>query len=169
MTDFRTELAALHDESFSWATSCCDGESGLAADILQTVYLKILDGRAKFGGQSALKTWLFAVIRNTAADECRRRSREDSSLAIFAADSDLETAESPDELLSREHNHSSLRYALATLPARQQEVLRLAFYHSLSLAEVADVTRISIGSVRQHYERGKQRLRDILNPMKSKL
>ena len=163
MTDFRTELAALHDESFSWAASCCGGESTLAADILQTVYLKILDGRAKFGGQSALKTWLFSVIRNTAADECRRRSREDAGLAIFAADSDFETAEAPDELLSREQRHSSLRDALAALPARQQEVLRLAFFHGLSLAEVADVTRISIGSVRQHYERGKQRLRDLLH------
>ncbi len=169
MIDFRTELAALHDESFSWAASCCGGESGLAADILQTVYLKVLDGRAKFGGQSTLKTWLFAVIRNTATDECRRRSRENSGLAIFAAESDLETAEPPDELLSREQSHSNLREALATLSARQQEVLRLAFYHGLSLTEVADVTRISIGSVRQHYERGKQRLRDILNPLKTTL
>jgi RNA polymerase sigma factor (sigma-70 family) len=169
MTDFRTELAALHDESFSWAASCCGGDSVFAADILQTVYLKVLDGRAKFGGQSALKTWLFAVIRNTVADECRRRSREDAGLAIFAAETDIETADAPDELLSQEQLHSNLREALTTLPARQREVLRLAFYHGLSLTEVSDVTCISIGSVRQHYERGKQRLRDILNPMKATL
>ena len=46
-----------------------------AADMLQTVYLKILDGKARYDGKASFKTWLFAVIRNTAAEARRQRGR----------------------------------------------------------------------------------------------
>jgi RNA polymerase sigma-70 factor (ECF subfamily) len=45
----------------------------LAEDALQTAYLKILQGRARYNGRAAFKTWLFAVIRTTDADERRRQ------------------------------------------------------------------------------------------------
>jgi RNA polymerase sigma-70 factor (ECF subfamily) len=40
---------------------------------LQTVYLKILEGKARYRGEASLKTWLFAVIRKTAIGEYRKR------------------------------------------------------------------------------------------------
>jgi RNA polymerase sigma-70 factor (ECF subfamily) len=55
-----------------------------------------------------------------------------------------------------------LRHALNQLSSRQAEVLHLVFYQELPLTAVADVIGISVGSVRQHYERGKARLRELL-------
>ena len=53
--------------------------------------------------------------------------------------------------------------ALQHLPARQRETLHLVFYQELTLNEAAKVMSISIGSARQHYERGKKRLRELLD------
>src|ERR1700720_3745109 len=67
------QLESLHLESFGWARSCCGQDAEEAENVLQAVYLKICEGRAVFDGRSALRTWLFAVIRKTAAEGRRRR------------------------------------------------------------------------------------------------
>jgi RNA polymerase sigma-70 factor (ECF subfamily) len=52
--------------------------------------------------------------------------------------------------------------AVDTLPTRQREVLYLVFYQDLSIAAAAEVMGVSVGSARTHYERGKARLRELL-------
>lgn len=159
----RAELEKHHHKGFGWALSCCRRDPNEAEEVLQTVYLKILDGRARFNGQSSFKTWLLALIRNTAADAWRRKKRQPAPLSDD--DGSLEQPgldASPDEMLDRLQTQSVLSEALAILPARQQQVLRLVFYHDLSLAEAATVMGVSVGSARTHYERGKKRLRQWL-------
>src|SRR5437764_13655584 len=70
--ELQGELESLHSASFGWALSCCRRDYGAAEEVLQTVYLKILEGKARFRGEASLKTWLFAVIRKTAISEHRR-------------------------------------------------------------------------------------------------
>src|SRR5688572_7396708 len=103
--DHKAQLEHFHEESFSWALTCCRGNHADAEDVLQTVYLQILEGKARFAEQSEFKTWLFSVIRNQAAKEMRRqivrrlfhlrREREPQTPpAPMAPDLTLETIES---------------------------------------------------------------------------
>src|SRR5215470_13623882 len=73
IAELKVELERLHSASFGWALSCCRRDRTEAEEVLQTAYLKILEGKARFRGEASLKTWLFAVIRKTAATEYRRR------------------------------------------------------------------------------------------------
>jgi RNA polymerase sigma factor (sigma-70 family) len=154
-------LERLHKESFGWALSCCGGDRPRAEDVLQSAYVRVLSGRAAYGGRSHVRTWLFGVIRRVALEEHRRARTHDARSVVLehpAARAVADERARPDELESS----SALHGALAQLPARQREVLHLVFYQDLSISEAAGVMEVSVGSARTHYERGKARLRALL-------
>jgi RNA polymerase sigma-70 factor (ECF subfamily) len=160
ISELKAELEKLHTASFGWALSCCRQNRSDAEEVLQTVYLKILQGKAVYRGESKLQTWLFAVIRKTAISERRRQLlRSLSSIAKPAAISNVEL----ESEFERSEMQRRFQEALAELPARQRETLHLVFYQDLSLREAAEVMNVSVGSARRHYERGKKRLREALD------
>jgi len=154
-------LERLHEESFGWALSCCGGDRARAADVLQDAYVRVITGRAVYGGRSQFRTWLFGVIRRIALEENRRvRVERDRTLALEHPDAQAladERVYAADFEAAR-----TLGTALKQLPERQREVLHLVFYQDMTIAEAAEVMEISLGSARTHYERGKARLRVLL-------
>ncbi len=52
---------------------------------------------------------------------------------------------------------------MTQLSERQREALHLTFYQGMTVEEAAEVMSVSVGSARTHYERGKARLRSLLN------
>jgi RNA polymerase sigma factor (sigma-70 family) len=143
------ELERLHVPGFAWALACCERNREEAEDVLQTSYLKILDGRAKFEGYSSLKTFLFGVIRRTASEARRRNAFRRVFLADWGGRADHSPTPEPEERLT-------LLSALARLPGRQRQVLELVFYLGMTVEEAAETLAISVGSARVHYHRGKR-------------
>ena len=157
--DLERELGQLHSESWGWALACCARDRDLAEEVLQTAYLRILTGRATFNGDSSFKTWVFGVIRWTARTELRRRlswirRRADPATVIEIVD------DSPgaDVTAEQSEQRQDLIRALANLSRRQREVLQLVFYHDMTIEQAAGVMKVSLGSARTHYERGKKSL-----------
>src|SRR2546423_518567 len=72
-SELHLRLERCRRESYGWALCCCSRDAAEAENVLQSVYLKILEGKARFDGRAAFKTWLFAVIRKTAAEARRRK------------------------------------------------------------------------------------------------
>jgi RNA polymerase sigma-70 factor (ECF subfamily) len=149
----RSALEAHHVESYGWALSCCWRRRDEAENVLQLVYLKVLSGKAVFDGRSSFKTWLFAVIRKTAAHERRMELLRRLRLSRIPKGLDISPSDEQSGVETR------LKKALGKLPARQREVLQLVFYHDLSIVEAAKVMGVGIGSARTHYERGKKQMR----------
>jgi len=164
-SELESRLKTLHEESFAWALTCCSGNAADAEDVLQTVYLLIMEEKARYGGQAKFKNWLFSVIRNQAAKEMRRQMiRSLFLLRQESAPPSRPRALPPDVCLERTELASAFRQALNALPSRQREVLHLVFYEDLTIADSARVMGVSLGSARQHYERGKMKLRQNFRP-----
>ena len=153
-TSLHLQLKELHEASFVWAMGCTGQDRSMAGDVLQTVYLKILEGKAVFEGRSTFKTWLFSVIRYTALDLVRS-----NRIRLMRR---REYKQQPGDDIAEAHEIEELKKKLADLPTRQRQVLELRFYHAMTLEEIAQVLEISIGSVRQHYDRGKKKMRLLL-------
>ncbi|WP_373494351.1 RNA polymerase sigma factor [Aquiflexum sp.] len=144
-------LKGLHKEAYHWARQCCSFDEDLAKDVLQQVYLKILEGKAIYNEKSQLKTWLFSVIRFTAS-EWKKKDKN-----FYPFEEEFDAAETDEEVTTASHEE-----LIERLPERQKEVLLLVFYHNLTLEKAAEVMGISIGSVRTHYDRGKSGLKDLI-------
>ena len=151
-------LSALHADGIGWALTLARGRRDEAEDVLQTTYLLICEGRARFDGRATLRTWLFGVIRNVARNRWRRgllRLRFEVPATQAILDVPAEAAPPPVESAAI----SRMQVALAQLPARQREVLELVFHRDLTIEQAAQVQGISVGTARTHYERAKARLR----------
>jgi RNA polymerase sigma-70 factor (ECF subfamily) len=164
VADLDQELSCHHRAAFGWALACCRWDRTAAEDVLQTAYLKIMDGSARFGGGSQFRTFLFGVIKRTASEERRRRAvRRTLTLGVVRNearhDDDRRTGLTP---ILLDESSRELVAALKRLSSRQRDVLHLVFYEDLTIAEAAAVIGVSLGSARVHYERGKAQLRRLL-------
>jgi RNA polymerase sigma-70 factor (ECF subfamily) len=166
-TELRRQLEACHRRSYGWALHCCGRDRSEADDVLQTAYLKVLDGRARFDGRSSFVTWLFGVIRRTALDERRKRIvrfvrhaplSDDMALGVGGTEAGGGRESSGEGSAPR----AMLERSLNGLSRRQREVVLLVFYHERTVEEAAAVLGIGVGSARTHYTRGKERLRELL-------
>jgi len=157
--DVRDELEGLHPASFAWSLACCSGHRQQAEEVLQTAYLEVLSGRARFDGRSRFKTWLFAVIRRTAAGRRRQHALRRRLLeGWWRRRPDSGPQERPEQHLARSEAAERVRRGLAVLSSRQRQVLELVFYQELTIEEASRVLGVSLGTARTHYARGKAAL-----------
>lgn len=136
-----------------------------AEDVVQDVFLALWEKAAdyEFMRGSAF-SWAVTLTRNRAIDRIRMRQRRSDLLARstpqdlgYATESDL--ADSADNLISTERA-KHVREALATLPAEQQEALKLAFFSGLTQQEIAEQLREPLGTIKARIRRGLLKLRD---------
>lgn len=152
----KNELATLlkkhHKDAFLWASHCCYYNQEEGKEVLQRAYLKIVEKKAVFKEKSTFKTWLFSVIRFTAIDYLKKKKTYES----------LENVKIGIEDTPYEIHTIDYKKLLKQLPERQHQVLLLAFYHEMTLTEIATITQLHIGTVRTHYERGKEAMRTLV-------
>ncbi|MDP2357251.1 MAG: sigma-70 family RNA polymerase sigma factor [Beijerinckiaceae bacterium] len=107
-------------------------------------------------------TWLYRVARNRRIDIGRR----DRVAIIEPGDAVFdvvdENAVGADSALDARDREEALRIALAQLPAEQLELVRLAFFESLSHSEIAERTGLPLGTVKSRIRLAFGRLRKTL-------
>src|SRR5215218_10038604 len=113
----KTQLEKYQRESYGWAMNCCLRDPAEAESVLQAVYLKVLEGKARFDGKAAFKTWLFAVIRKTAADARRRAFLRKLKMVEYATNTGSAIQEeSLDEAIYQSEMQRLFREAFTALP-----------------------------------------------------
>lgn len=113
-------------------------------DLLGEVFLQVARDLGRFvGDDDACRRWVFTIAHHRLVDDRRRRHARPGTTG----------AEAPDVADPRAGDGSGrldpvLRDALASLTADQREVVVLRYVADLSLADVAALTRRSVGAVK---------------------
>ena len=137
------------------------GDVESARDVVQDTFLRLcredLD-RVR----DHLPAWLFRVCRNRALDV----RKKESPLQALDDDHGTSSLEEPGDdahaRLEKGDDARRLLAAVGTLPAAQQEALRLRFQEELSYKEISAVTGHSVGSVGFLIHAGIKQLRERL-------
>jgi RNA polymerase sigma-70 factor (ECF subfamily) len=138
-----------------------------AADATQQAFISAFRALPRFRGGS-FKAWLLRIVTNACYDDLRRRKRRStSSLDDLAVDQDhspilMDEHESPEEHTMREALGRAIQAGLDELPDHQRVTLILSDIQGLSYDEIAEVTGVSLGTVKSRLSRGRSRLRDRL-------
>jgi RNA polymerase sigma factor (sigma-70 family) len=120
------------------------GDRERARDVVEETLIKFERNGSVPPEKTA--TWLFTVCRNRALNVCRKEKRL-MYLDEAMIESRADAQPMPFERIEQEEATGFLTKILATLPARQQEVLQLKFQNDLSYQEIAEVTRTTANSV----------------------
>lgn len=142
---------------------CVCGSWADADDLLQDCYLRALQGWGRFNGKASRQAWLFGIARRTCADWFRRKSRESASVG-------WEDLNGFRQVVLERPNADQVEAvwaALKCLNVEQNEVIHLRVAADLSYAEIAQVLRIPVGTVRSRLHRGLRALREKIEGQKN--
>lgn len=164
----REVLEQHHEQAYKWAMSCCEYDSDKAKEIMQAVYVEILNNKAMFRGKSSLRTWLFGVISRTARRQRRLLgSAERLRLALTGLlEAGNDTGDCSVIELEKLQLTKAVMDALAELSPKQRQVIELVYYRDFTLVEAAEILGMRLGSVRTHFHRAKQALARRLQPIR---
>ena len=144
------------DDLFAYVASLLRDRSA-AEDVTALAFERAYRRRALFDlHRGTARAWLFAIARNAALDELRRRRRT-RSLIVDLADDRVEDADD-DELAER---RVLVRDGLASLDPRDREVILLKFVGRLSNGELARVLGCSETAAGTRLHRAVSRLREV--------
>ena len=134
------------------------GRYDLADDVAQDVFLAAYRRISTFRGQSSMRTWLLAITRNVALNYRRTAFLRRVVLVDRLGDKARDAHPSAEqEALSRSHSADLWKVVLA-LPVKFREVLLLDAKYGMSLAEIAGVLEVPLGTVKSRLARARQKV-----------
>jgi RNA polymerase sigma factor (sigma-70 family) len=136
-------------------------DSGMAEEITQDVMVTLWNKAHLFDpAKSSLATWLYRIARNRRIDGLRR-DRLDFVDPMNGFDDEAVDPET-DRLIDLNDREDHVRNALESLPPEQLQLVRLAFFDGLSHSEIAEKTKLPLGTVKSRIRLAFTRLRRVL-------
>ena len=139
-----------------------------ALDISQEVFLKLWRTLPSYRGEASLKTWVATVTRTCSIDYIRARNQkqafsltnDDDEKEIDVIDDDI--LSNPEKSFEQSQKISAVRKAVKALPEPIRETLILREFHNLSYTEIANLQKISEGTVKSRISRGREQIKNFL-------
>jgi RNA polymerase sigma-70 factor (ECF subfamily) len=124
-----------------------------AEDIVQECFLSLLRPECTYDPKrTPVRTYLFGIVRNQSLKRLRK-----SNFGVDPA-----APRSPESEFLRDEMGSAVFRAVVQLPEIQREVLVLAHYEQMPLAEIAQVLGVELGAAKSRLQRARASLKETL-------
>lgn len=137
------------------------GNHADAEDAVQETFIELWRHAGRFDAATAAEsTFVATIARRRLIDRHRRRGRRPGAAPLLSEPAASALSET-DRLETLEEAQRA-RGFLQQLRPEQRQVLELSFEQGMSQQEIAEATRLPLGTVKTHSRRGLIRLRQML-------
>jgi len=140
-------FAAVYREYFPFVWRCLRALGVADAsldDAAQEVFVVVHRRLAEFRGESSLRTWLYAIVRNVAANQ--RRGAQRSSVQAELDPALPSPAPDPCERAQDREAADFVQQFLSALDDKKRDVFVLALLEQLTIPEVAETLGIPLNT-----------------------
>jgi len=141
-----------------------DYESSL--DVTQEVFIKVYNSLHKYSPEYKFSTWLYRIAHNAAIDHMRRNPVSPQSLEAENADGTYQiqvesSGPTPEQDHERSEWRSEIESVVKCLPAGYRDLILLRHARDLSYDEIAEITGLPLGTVKNRLFRAREMMRDL--------
>lgn len=142
-----------------------DYESSL--DVSQEVFIKVYNSLTRYSPEYKFSTWLYRIAHNAAIDHLRRNSINHQSIETENADGTYQIqiesdSPSPEQIRQIAEWRTEITEVVKRLPDAYRQLILLRHSLDLSYDEIAGVTRLPLGTVKNRLFRAREMMRDIM-------
>lgn len=143
------------------------GDYDAALDLTQEVFIKVYNSLSRYRSEFKFSTWIYKIAHNAAIDHLRRHAVRDQALT---GGFDGECREisivsrrlTPEQESERKERRSEIESVVQLLPAAYRELIVLRHSQDMSYDEIAEVTGLPLGTVKNRLFRAREAMRDHL-------
>jgi len=142
------------------------GDYEASLDVTQEVFIKVYNSLTKYSAEYKFSTWLYRIAHNAAVDHMRRNSVTPQSIETENADGTFQIqiesrGASPEQDHERSEWRTEIDAVARCLPAAYRDLILLRHGRDLSYDEIADVTGLPLGTVKNRLFRAREMMRDM--------
>ncbi len=146
------------------------GSTTEAEDLLQEMFLKLLQRIQGYRHEGRFEPWLFRVAVNMIRDRGRKLQRQSRALATGAepgnplhrAAGPTDEGADPGKPLELAEDLGRMQEALGELPELDREIILLRFYGGISFRDIAEQLQIPVGTAIAKVHRGLKKLKRMM-------
>ncbi|CAN5466104.1 sigma-70 family RNA polymerase sigma factor [soil metagenome] len=142
------------------------GEYESALDVTQEVFIKVYNSITKYSPEYKFSTWLYRIAHNAAVDHMRRNSITPQSIETENADGTYQIQiesrnPSPEQDHERREWRGEIDAVVRCLPNAYRDLILLRHSRDLSYDEIAEVTGLPLGTVKNRLFRAREMMREM--------
>jgi RNA polymerase sigma-70 factor (ECF subfamily) len=135
-------------------------------DVTQEVFIKVYNSLSRYSSEYKFSTWLYRIAHNAAIDYIRRRSPNEQSIETENKDGAYQLQiecpnPTPEQDRERSEWRTEIEAVVKCLPAVYRELILLRHSQDLSYDEIAVITGLPLGTVKNRLFRAREMMREI--------
>ena len=143
------------------------GDYESALDLTQEVFIKVYNSLQRYRSEFKFSTWIYKIAHNASVDHLRRHNTRGGTATALTGEFEGEQYElpiesrrlSPEQESERAERCAEIESVVRQLPTAYRELVLLRHSHDMSYDEIAEVTNLPLGTVKNRLFRAREMMR----------